>query len=178
MSCPMILNFAQSMAVSLPCSVQNFKIIWQLKEQLNTNRILKDWTFQMIFEYLSYIVTTPSSPQPINSPAYIKGPPFTTSNATHLALPNRNQVNSDLYMHTRWPGNSPKKSLMAGVSESTAQLHVVRNNETERKCKQEFWRTHKTPWCFSVKSISSNLPNHTARKHLHIGSSKICFMIT
>ena len=31
------LNFAQSMAVILPCSVQNFKVIWQLKWMLWAN---------------------------------------------------------------------------------------------------------------------------------------------
>ena len=35
-------NFAQSMAVSLPCSVQNFTMIWLLKCMLWCNKISKD----------------------------------------------------------------------------------------------------------------------------------------
>ena len=135
-SCPINLKFCTehgSVTAVLCAKFQN---------NLTTERVVKNKSY---FQKLSFLddfwvafryCNGPSTPQPINSPAYIKGPPFTTTNATHLAPHNRNQMNSDLYMHTRWPGNSPKKSLMAGVSESTAPLHVVRKNKTERKCKQ------------------------------------------
>ena len=41
-------NFAQSTAVILPCSVQNFKMIWRLKGMLWTDNFSQDLSFRRV----------------------------------------------------------------------------------------------------------------------------------
>ena len=43
-------NFAQSMAVALPCSVQNLKMIWQPKWMLWMNKFLQDLSLRWVWE--------------------------------------------------------------------------------------------------------------------------------
>ena len=43
-------KFAQSTAVILPCSVQNFKMVWQLSNMLWANEILRDLSLRWVSE--------------------------------------------------------------------------------------------------------------------------------
>ena len=56
-------NFAQSMAVSLPCSVQNFKMIGQLRNNVWASRFQEIWVLVSFPWGLSNIVTAPSFSQ-------------------------------------------------------------------------------------------------------------------
>ena len=60
-------NFAQSMAVLLPCSVQNFKMIGQLKQMLGTNEFSQDLSLRWVSDRYPIMhrdpviyITTPS----------------------------------------------------------------------------------------------------------------------
>ena len=50
-------NFAQSTTVSPPCSVQNFKMIWQPKSIFWTNEISWTFEFKMHFGQIAYFAT-------------------------------------------------------------------------------------------------------------------------
>ena len=53
-------NFAQSMAVSLPCSVVNFKMIWLLQNKLWAHEIWQDLSLRWFSEGVTFhIVTAP-----------------------------------------------------------------------------------------------------------------------
>ena len=52
-------NFAQSMVVPLPCSVQNFKMIGQLRNKLWANELKTTFEFNRSCGGISYIATTP-----------------------------------------------------------------------------------------------------------------------
>ena len=47
-------NFAQSMAVTLPCSVQNFRMIWQLKCKICAYEISTDLCLRWVSEGIQY----------------------------------------------------------------------------------------------------------------------------
>ena len=52
-------NFAQSTAVSLPCSVQNFKLIGQLQRKLWTNEFSRDLSLRWVSDGYPILHSTP-----------------------------------------------------------------------------------------------------------------------